>query len=287
MTTSQYHLRITTESGKTWRSRPLLPATPKSLVRLPLRVYSDTRGDALDVRVSEHRIPHLKYEFSPRFGAILHTDAGRPFWAHSGGYIDTSTGRGGNEGGASATLFFPARSTYPADARCCAPAWVDSGDGHSLRFDGVGTFLLLPREALPHRGSFTLSFDVKPASDKPALLFAHRSRRLSSLELFLRDGRLGGAFTTQEQKRFDFSSGLRVEAGTWSTIEAIYDLNRMRLRVNGVEESFVCRGPGLDIGPSVMGGYGPGGQAGVYQGNTNWYGGLIRNLVIVHNGPRP
>ena len=54
------------------------------------------------------------------------------------------------------------------------------------------------------------------------------------------------------------------------------------LQVNDARQGFACRGPGLNIGPCVFGGYGTGGKKDGVPGNQWWFGGLLRNLRIRH-----
>ena len=281
--TAQLHMRITTTSGRTFRSAPLLLLASDGGGETTLPVYSDSRGGRVPVLVDDVRVPDCVYDFSDRYGAILHTRAGRPFWGTLGAYVDTSTGRGGNGGGASATLFRFGTQAYPAGARETAPSWVTHDGASCLQFDGVGNYLLLPREALPRRGPFTLSFEIRPDTvHKAQVLFAHRTARIASLALHLRDGKLGGVYYTQDYGAFPLDSELTVKAGEWSRVELSYDLRNMRLQVNDAHQVFPCRGPGLNIGLCVFGGYGTGGKKDGLPGNEWWFGGLLRRLRIRH-----
>ena len=281
--TSQLHLRVTTKSGKTFRSRPLLlPAVARGPTT-DLRVYSDSTGQPVDLRIRRVRVPDCAFDFSRERGSVLYTSAGRPFWGHLGGYVDTTTGRGGNGGGASATLFRFGTHQYPADAHVTAPSWATRDGKPGLDFDGIGNYILLPRETLPLRGPFSLSLEIMlRTTAKPQLLFAHRTHRVSSLVLYVRDGRLRGSFAGQKG-HYAFGTTLQIEPGQWTKVEAIHDFVTMRLRVNGREESFPCAGPGLNLGLCVIGGYGTGGKVGNAPGNTWWLDGCLRSLRIRHN----
>jgi len=279
LATSQLHLRVTTKSGKTFRSRPLLLPAAEREPTTSLRVYSDSTAQPIDLRVRRVRIPDCAFDFSGERGSVLHTRAGRPFWGHLGGYVDTTTGRGGNGGGASATLFRFGTHEYPANARVTAPLRT----GSCLDFDGIGTYILLPREALPLRGPFLLSLEVMlRTTQKPQLLFAHRTYRVSSLMLYVRDGRLRGSFAGQKG-HYAFDTTLQIEPRQWTKIEAIHDFVTMRLRVNDREESFTCPGPGLNLGLCVIGGYGTGGRTGNAPGNVWWLDARLRSLRITHS----
>jgi len=282
--TSQFHMRVTSKSGKTYRSVPLLLPEAMGGPSVDLRAYSDSKQHPVNVQVREVRIPDCSYDFTPKYGSILHTDAGRPFWGQLGGYVDSSSGRGGNGGGVSATLFRFGTYQYPVDAHRTAPT-RKMRDGHPcLEFDGIGNYFLLPREALPRHGPFTLTFEIFPSTDKkPQYLFMHRSLRASSLMLFMQAGKLGGSFSAQGGKHYSFKSDLQIAADRWSKVSAVYDFTSMRLRVNDKEQSFPCSGPGLNIGPCGFGGYGKGGKNHDAPGNAWWFSGYLKSLRIIHN----
>ncbi|MCK5801216.1 MAG: hypothetical protein KAI66_00220 [Lentisphaeria bacterium] len=283
--TSQFHMRITTTSGKTFRTAPLLVPTPERGASVELPVYSDNSGTQVVKTVRKMRVPDCTFEFVRDYGTIFHTPAGRPFWAHLGGYADTSSGRGGNGAGASATLFRFGTQNYPKDARITAPAWRDVDGRLCLEFDGVGNYILFPRETLPRHGPFSLSFEILPHTiGKPQLLFAHRTTRVSSLMLYLAPGgALRGTFAAQGHKHRTFDSNLRVKVGEWSMVEAIYDFETLRFRVNGREQSFPCHGVGLNIGLCVFGGYGKTSKHEDAPGNAWWFKGLLRSFRIRHD----
>src|SRR5690606_20252470 len=153
-----------------------------------LRIYSETQKRGVDVQVAAARVPEVKYDFDPARGAVLLTDAGRPFWASLGGFTNTTTGRGSPNG-----LFRGSRGKYPPKTERSAPQWVQENGAPVLEFDGAGTYLELPREALPSHGAFTLRFDVKPATDKNQFLLVNRvGGSQKGLALEIRDGKLLG-----------------------------------------------------------------------------------------------
>src|SRR5690606_19372422 len=116
--TEQYHLRLTSTSGKLFRSRPLLLPNAETAARKTLRIYSETQKRGVDVQVAAARVPEVKYDFDPARGAVLLTDAGRPFWASLGGFTNTTTGRGSPNG-----LFRGSRGKYPPKTERSAPQW--------------------------------------------------------------------------------------------------------------------------------------------------------------------
>ncbi|MBT3381132.1 MAG: hypothetical protein HN742_38870 [Lentisphaerae bacterium] len=281
--TAQLHMRVTAISGRTFRSGPLLLPPPADDAAVDLPIYSDTTQQAVGVSIPASRVPGCVYDFTETYGDILHTDAGRPFWASLGGYIDTTSGRGGNGGGASATLFRFGTQDYPKDSRQTAPGWRTSDGVTCLEFDGIGNYILFPRETLPRRGPFTLTFEIHPKNTiKPQLLFAHRTKRVASLLLYLRDGKLGGAYYGERHATQTLNSDLQVPPGEWSRITVSYDHQTMRLAVDEQQATFPCSGPGLNIGPCVFGGFGTGGEWPDAPGNQWWFGGLLRSFRVRH-----
>ena len=77
---------------------------------------------------------------------------------------------------------------YPPAIVKTAPEWVIEDGVICLKFDGKGTHAILHFEALPRRGSYTISFDIKPTSTKSQTLFADHSYYIGSLVLRLDDG---------------------------------------------------------------------------------------------------
>jgi hypothetical protein len=263
--TEQFHLRLTGKDGKLFRSRPLLlPGTNAPLQKL--RVYSDTQNKGVDVQVAADRIPNLTYDFAPARGAVLLTDAGKPFWASLGGFVNTTTGRG---------TINSLHGDYPKQVVRSAPQWVTDENRPALEFDGAGTYLEMPREALPWRGAFTLSFEVKPATDKDqTLLINHAVTQQNGLWLGIKGGKLQASFRDADWKTNQFSTDLAVPSGVWSKIEVRYDFQNLTFSVNGKSQSFPQTLPAMNIGFPV---FGEGWRG------ANWFEGRMRDLKIVQN----
>ena len=284
MSASVFHMRAITEKGRFYYSRPVAPGLADPASRLsPARVFSDTAKEPVQVQLAPVSIPDVAYDFVPQRGSVLATRAGRPFWAVLGGFSDTATGRSGSGDGAG-TPFREGARNYPATAKKTAPDWVTADGTPCLKFDGSGTYLLLPLETLPRRSGFTLSFDIKPASSKPQVLFNCQSHYAGSLTVGLQEGHLTGAYATQYQRTQRLDPRLPVELGQWSTIEVLYDQTTIRFRVNGKEsESLACPGPGLYIGMSVFGGFGD--EKSADKGKSGWFDGELRSPRIRHACP--
>jgi hypothetical protein len=282
MVTEQVHLRLTAVSGRTYRTRPLLLPGRQKGETVPLRIRSDTFGKPLDVQVQPERIPDIRYDFDPSRGAVLLTDAGHDFWASLGGFPDTTSGRGGRP---SASMFtYNATNGYPANAQRTAPTWVTDNGEPALEFDGKGTFVHLPRESLPRRGAFTLSFDIKPTAVKDAVLFVHRAHRPQGLTLSIRDGALHASYFAEGHVMYQVETQIAVPVGVWSTVRVVRDFENLVVALGAQSEQEAVTLPAFDMGPIVFGGFGEtSAQSDPETGNPGWFKGRMKNLHIRHN----
>ena len=72
-------------------------------------------------------------------------------------------------------------------------------------------------------------------------------------------------------------------ANKWSTVEVIYNLTDMRLRVKGKEAGpFECQGVGLYDMTSVVGGFGGNEPVDGYDKNNGWFDGYLSALSVAH-----
>jgi len=282
--TSVFHMRVITESGKIFRSPPLMLPGWQAGRKTELTVHSESRKGVVPVKVDAARIPDLDYTFDPRYGSVFHTAAGRPFYASLGAYETTCTGRGGGEARIGGYPFRLGMRNYPDNARQTAPTWTVEDGRQCLKFDGVGNFIVFPHETIPRRGSYALSFEIKPMSAKPQVLFAHHGYYIGSLVVNLNDGKLSARFVDQYCKSWNLESGLVLKIGEWNKVEVIYDLEHMVFAVNGVRSApMPCPGPGLYITPAIFGGFGKGGDKPDFVGNSGWFEGWLRSLRVRHS----
>ena len=280
---SVFHMRVITRSGKIYRSAPLMLRDAGSSGTVTLPVYSEAKGEPVQVAITKRRIPEILYRMSPDRGSVLDTETGRCFRGHLGGMTDSVTFRGG-DGGLDGSPFVR-RSNFPESAKSTAPVWTRDEGTDFLEFDGNGNFIALPQGALPRRGAFRLSFEIKPDRvDLPQILFAHHGYYIGSLVVRIESGKLFGSFVNDKLKVIGFDSGLQLAPGRWHTIEVMYDLKHMRFSIGGKEcAPMNCRGVGLYDTTSVFGGFG--GTAGKLQpfiGKAGWFKGKLRKLKIAH-----
>lgn len=286
--TSVFHMRVITKSGKIYCSKPLVLPEAGQGPETKISAYSGTAGKAVAFTVKETRVPCIIYDFTPRYGTVLHTSAGRPFYGTLGGNICAVIGRGGEEGGANGTPFYnEGKRNYPAAATNTAPSWVMEDGQQCLKFDGGGNYLLLPIEAIPKRANFTLTFEIKPMSKKTQVLFAHHGYYIGSLVIKLKNGMLKGSYCDQYCKGRQLDPKLSLEIGKWSKVEVVYDQEQIAFKVNDQAAAPIpCPGPGLYINQSVFGGFGTNTGAEVdFVGDNGWFEGYLKSLSIRHMPP--
>ncbi len=143
-----------------------------------------------------------------------------------------------------------------------------------LRFDGVGNYIVFPREVTPRRGAWTLAFEIKPGSGKRQILWRHHGHYIGSVTVYLEDGEIWATYTDRHVHTTEQRPGLRLPLDEWSRVEISYDLDTMQFRVNGsLSEPLPAPGPGLYIGTSVFGGHGS---------ESEYFEGDLRSLRMLH-----
>ena len=268
-----FHMRAIAKSGRIYRSAPVMIAGIEPGEPVNLDVYSDSQQKHVTVQVDGGTIPDIEYQLDPANGSLLPTDAGRCFWGQLGGRPVDVTGRGGGESGTMGDPFQNGRA-YPADAPATAPEYVTEDGQPCLKFDGIGNYIVFPREMTPRRGGWTLALEIKPTSNKKQVLFTHHGHYIGSVMVYLEDGKLWSRYTDQYVKSTTQQSGLSLPMGEWSQVEIHFDLASMTFTVNGeTSEPQPAPGPGLYIGTSVFGGIGDG---------TQYFEGYLRALRMIH-----
>lgn len=287
-------LRLVSEEGKVFWSKPFAVNQQLSAQTVPLSVYSSSAKKGVVLPMAKDRVPDIKYDFTPRWGNILHTDAGREFYGHAGSYLSTAIGFTGLESASYTIPFSLYNNNIFKGADKPAPEWVEYETGKwALSFDGErGNFLALPNTVIPQRAGFTLSFEVKPRQIKPEqVLFANEGYSFGTVNLSVKEGKFHLYFTRRTPDRPDldsysqknFSTNIPLHADKWQKVVLTYDENKLTLSANGQSESFPFEGIGLYLQQSVFGGRGDRTKAGVIP----FFDGLLRSLEVKHYVAEP
>ena len=250
-----YRVRLVTMSGKIYTKGPYLFPAKLSGNKIKINVPSETTGKIVTCEVDKSRLPELKYNISPQYGALLKCDQGSRWTGTLGG--------GSSYGGAfKSNKNYPKNSSYTApklitDARLALTASnsativateaenaqgkvTKAGAVNVLKFDGKGNYLHFPTEVLPGSGGFTLKFAIKPFSLKNQYLIKSQSNYGGTLDISLVDGKVEclyrGKLYKGEQphfKKIKLASPVALKLNSWNRIKLSYDLKNFYLSVNG------------------------------------------------------
>ncbi|MHC4474817.1 MAG: laminin G domain-containing protein [Planctomycetota bacterium] len=272
---SAFHVQVVTKNGHIYRAAPLQYAviTGRSSERMVwLRVFSYTQDKPVQVQVQSSRIPDLRFDFWGRCGDMLPSATSR-IWHGKFGFVE---------------LYHPyLQRELPADFSDTAPEWVSHDGVICLEFDGNCDYILFPQEALP-RGCFSLSFEIKLQDKSDQGLFVHGGHWDGCLELWIKNGKLGGVYRRQVSSEEDaifwkvisLKTGLTVPVGKWVKIEVRYDLKNIVLSVDGRRSiPFPCSRRGILFQPCAFGGP-------LYENNDktqHWFRGYLKSIRIQHH----
>lgn len=264
-----FQLRAITDSGKIYRSRPIVPRRPAGAVET-LPVFSEFHGKVVPVEIASETIPQLDYQFGPNRGAML-GNAFEPFYdAQLGGgfsYLEP--------------MHKTPVSLLPADYRSFAPAWREEDGAAYLSFDGVSNYVNFPRAALP-RGPFTLEIELRTPGDREQVLFRNFAYDFAgTLQLVQsRDNELIASYAVGTWNQ-PFATGLTIPRNRWSRIKVNYDHQQIKFSVDEKSKTFPFFSRGYTVKPSAFGGTtvpnGPVGAA------TQYFKGDLRKFSIRHN----
>ncbi|AHF91081.1 laminin [Opitutaceae bacterium TAV5] len=128
--------------------------------------------------------------------------------------------------------------TDPAD-KAGRPGWKNLSDRwDALQFNGKDTFVDIPFAAMP-AGSVTVQLLVRP-DEKPGRQQELFIQRDAGLSLRITAGGRFEARRLNARRDFDFAPGSTVvQSGQWYHVTATWDMSRLRLYVNGVEEASI------------------------------------------------
>ena len=263
-----YSLRAVSVSGKIYRSKPIMPFKPVKSPKATLNIWDELADKLITIKVAKSRIPDLTFNYDPDNGDALECNWSS-FWSGEMG--------GGTKYGDS----FNRNSNYPKEATVSAPRKVkDSNGQYCLEFDGKGTYVVIPREALP-RGEFTLSFKIKPQSQESQVIFKHQGIIIGSLILMLENGKLVATFTDSLTKTTTFNTGLPIPTDKWSQLKVRYDYKKLTFSVNGKLKSYPFNKRALYFGTCVFGGHTKP-RYGVKKG-MKFFKGFLKNIRILQN----
>ena len=256
--------------GKICRSRPVVVGR-RSGRKIPVRVWSEERGMAVEVPVDSARVPHLVYDVS---GEKSGTVARWAFNGILGGNVAAGTRR--NRGGDSRQHCCTEKS---ARLPSRAPEVSGSGMDAEMRFDGTGRYFVMPGGTIPTTCAYRLSFEFLAEDEgREQELFACGSPKLWGAIGYLKiakDGRISGAcLSAHHRGDAYFRSPNKVIVGEWNRIELVSDVDSVEMFLNGESSGKV---------PLL--------QPGRFNSNC-WFGGRenvlfkgrIRNVRVKHGG---
>jgi hypothetical protein len=285
-------VRAVSKNGKVYWSKGFTVNDKVSNTKIPVQVYSENKGP-VTVNVAENRVPDIKYGFTPKYGNILATSAGREYYAHAGGFLSTAIAFNGliNSRFSIPQCYYKYQS--PEGVNKSAPKWVKQPDGKwALNFDGkYGNFLALPNTAVPHRAGFTMSFELKPEVIKPEqIIFAQYGNYLTGFRLSVVNGKFKIEFRRWVPhdkeviriSKVEFDTKVPLEAGKWQKVVFKYNEKSVSITANGITQSFPCEGISMWLTVSSFGGSGRLGK----DKQPLYYQGLLRSLEIKHTASK-
>jgi hypothetical protein len=231
-----YHVQVTTMSGKTWRSAPLVAGRD-----LP---------------------PVLEYDFSTAAGNAVFPRSGERFFCGTAGGPHTPATLWNR--GPSTKGFIPAGSPYWSTMENGCPEREVQDDGSvALLFDGKDDYVSLPHGLIPDSTDFSLSVYVFPTrSDRRELVFASRTVGGGGAlwGVWHEKGRMYAAWTSMDPDGVDkgyceVSVGNALNAGAWNVITVGRKAGKLELRVNGVSVSKPCGKVAAYTTACILGGW--------------------------------
>jgi hypothetical protein len=271
--TQCFQLRAVTKSGKIYRSRPIFPDIYKGKQEA-VNVFSASQGKAVTLSVPSEKIIDINYNFTPQYGDILRAQ-GQPSF-------DGTLGAGFN-------YIAPMRYGYlPKNAKTTSPRWFKHNNYWSLKFDGIGNYLIFPAETLPH-GSFTMEFDCKTDSTKNQALFRHNSHRPGSLLTYIIDGKLKAEFVSMGINYLGKYNKLPMDipfpCNRWNKVKIKYDLHNITFTVNDKSTTQPFKLRASKPTSAIFGGFSSSDRD-LRGKNLNFFSGELRSLRIRHNASK-
>jgi len=258
-----YQLRVISESGKIFHSKPIIPKVIKSK-GIELNVFSESTCDITTVKVAKELIPDIKYIFDPNAGDVLRNTADDYFDAQLGGGF----------------VYAEPYHFNPLPEGQHNPKWKKEGRYHILSFNGISEYVNFPFETFP-RGSFLIEFEMKPdRTAKTQVLFRHMGTERGSISTFLLpNGKLYAVYTDNRLRSTHIDTELELSYEQWSKIKINYDLYNLIFFVNDDKFEMPFGGRASRSQPAVFGGPLRMGIA----GDLQYFQGALRSLRILHN----
>ena len=259
-------LRAVSQDGKVWYSRgyPLGNALQKGEKMKRLSALNELRKWQ-KFSLPASRVPVIDYEFSSANGETLRTKAGREYYAQLGAHAQLATSQNGNRHESKPGLSSILTGNFKKASARPAPVWKSEKGRDYLHFDGrSGSFIMLPRTAVPQYAGFHLVMEIRPLKFTPRqTLLCNFNTYKNGHELHLVNGKLG---TSPIERRphdlrsffwvqRDFETDLKLELGKWNTVELIYDGSKITCGVNGKFRSFAYDGVPRWMSISTFGGW--------------------------------
>jgi hypothetical protein len=268
-------MRVITKSGNIWYSKPFeVPYRAAKGVKT-LKVWSEVAEKPVEVKVQGELVPDNTYSFNPADGSTLKADGGR-YWSGvlggRDGYPNGAVPRGGYQ---TAGTMGIARGVYPEVATEMSPKWVTDEGVNCLYFNGKGNFANLPRETVP-RGAFTIEMELKPEVAKNCYLMELQGHYPGPLHVRMENGSPVVILQQWNLDEMRFKSKSILPAGQWSKLKISYDMDKLRVTVNGNEEVFnpPVKRLWFYSQPLIIGGRS--------ESEANWFQGWVRSLRISH-----
>ena len=268
-----YQLRAVTESGKVWRSKPVIPSK-RSGKKVTIAVFSESERKPVECSVAADRIPGFKYDFNPRLGAFMACCEGRRWDVQLGGADVYARGMDGAA----------ERGALPEGFVRPEPEWVEHDGKWMIKFDGKGSYLRLPQEVIPRGAPYTLEFEIKPDSVENQVLLRMRgvTGADEALQLVIIDGALEVThFGIQMWGVKPWKTGLKPLPGEWNRISVTKDFKSIACTVNGKKWSVPYERRARHFNDAIFGSNVKAGS-GVPEG-TKPFKGLLRSLHVTHD----
>lgn len=224
-----------TADGKICRSKPIVVGA-RSGERRKIRVWSEEQKRAVEVEVDAARVPQLAYDVSGRTtGTVAPSRFGWAFNGILGGStaVATRRNRGGDSRQHCAT---EERRGRPSRA----PAVAGDGPGAEMRFDGTGTYFVMPGGVIPTTCAYRLSFEFLPEDpEREQEIFGTGVGKPKNWGVVgairIVDGGFvdGNALSLYECGDALFRSKGKVRKGEWNTLELVSDVDTIELFLNG------------------------------------------------------